>query len=203
MGFNGLFDIPSLLILLVSVSLYAYRKSFPVFFGSLQIVFAYFVKFSILIKIIMSILIRTPAVNNVIKRAQPLSSKVIMMVFGDQNDESKHNRLVLSYLLMILTLSYAQIWIQLKWIDIRRTLKMEKGINMCNYFSKYILLKEEERARKPMMKQLVNNIKDELSNKKMTDKKKRFAGQDKDRDYLSDIKNDYNQYMPVITLVVV
>ena len=125
------------------------------------------------------------------------------MVFGDQNDESKHNRLVLSYMLMILTLSYAQIWIQLKWIDIRRTLKMEKGINMCNYFSKYILLKEEERARKPMMKQLVQNIKDELSNKKMTDKKKRYSGQDKDRDYLSDIKNDYNQYMPVITLVVV
>ena len=77
---------------------------------------------------------------------------------------------------MILTLSYAQIWIQLKWIDIRRTLKMEKGINMCNYFSKYILLKEEERTRKPMMKQLVKNIKDELSNKKMTDKKKRYAG---------------------------
>jgi len=53
---------------------------------------------------------------------------------------------------------------------------MEKGINMCNYFSKYILLKEEERTRKPMMKQLVKNIKDELSNKKMTDKKKRYAG---------------------------
>jgi hypothetical protein len=56
---------------------------------------------------------------------------------------------------MILTLSYAQIWIQLKWIDIRRTLKNEKGVNLCNYFGRYVHLKEEERARKPMMKQLM------------------------------------------------
>jgi hypothetical protein len=91
MGFNGLFDIPSLLFLLVSVSLYAYRKSFPVFFGSLQICFAYYVKFSIFIKIIMSVFLRNAIVNNMIEKASPLNKKVITMVFGDQNDESKKN----------------------------------------------------------------------------------------------------------------
>lgn len=106
MGFNGLFDVPSLLFLLVSVSLYAYRKSFPVFFGSLQICFAYYVKYSIFIKIIMSILIRTESINLMIKKANPLSNKIIIMVFGDQNDESKNNQLVASFCLMILTLSY-------------------------------------------------------------------------------------------------
>lgn len=108
MGFNGLFDVPSLLFLLVSVSLYAYRKSFPVFFGSLQICFAYYVKFSIFIKIIVSILIRTDPVFTMIKKAYPLSEKVLTMVFGDQNYD---NQLVASFLLMILTLSYTQIWI--------------------------------------------------------------------------------------------
>ena len=54
-----------------------------------------------------------------------------------------------------------------------------------------------------MMKKLVSDIKDELSSKKSTDKKKRTTGPSKDRDFLSDIKNDYNKYMPIITLVTV
>lgn len=87
MGFNGLFDVPSLLFILVSVSLYAYRKSFPVFFGSLQIFFAYYVKFSIFIKIIVSIMIRNDSVNILIKKANPLSNKIFLMVFGDQKNE--------------------------------------------------------------------------------------------------------------------
>lgn len=60
MGFNGLFDIPALCLMLVFFSFYAYRKSFPIFFAQFTIFFSYYIGVAVFIKICYAIVVNIP-----------------------------------------------------------------------------------------------------------------------------------------------
>jgi predicted branched-subunit amino acid permease len=55
MGFNGLFEIPQLFMILVLASFYAYRKNLLVTYGLLIVFVAYYIQFALTMKILYAL----------------------------------------------------------------------------------------------------------------------------------------------------
>jgi hypothetical protein len=62
MASNGLFDIPTLILILVSIALYAYRQSFIVGYTRFVFYLVYYMKYAMTIKVLIMISLRIPFV---------------------------------------------------------------------------------------------------------------------------------------------
>lgn len=63
MASNGLFDIPTLMLILISVALYAYRQSFIVLYTQIVFYLVYYMKYAMTIKVLCMVCMRIPFVE--------------------------------------------------------------------------------------------------------------------------------------------
>lgn len=64
LGCPGLFDIPQMIMILLVVSVYAFRKSIPVFFGFLNISLAYWIQIGLMFKLCLGICLNTAFIKD-------------------------------------------------------------------------------------------------------------------------------------------
>lgn len=55
MAYNALFDLPQLILILISIAFFAFRKSFSVQFNLLNFFIVYFFQFSLMVKLVVGI----------------------------------------------------------------------------------------------------------------------------------------------------
>jgi hypothetical protein len=64
MVFNGVFDLPSLVLILFIFGFYSYRKAFITFFGLLNFFICYYIQVALLIKLVAKIALKVGFVND-------------------------------------------------------------------------------------------------------------------------------------------
>ena len=123
MAFNALFDLPQLILILVSVAFWSYRKSFYVMYGLLTFFIAYYFQIALMIKLIIGVAMNVDFIKEyLLDNPNFTSSIVINVLFGDSKSMDSNNLLMrYSYQFsLLLCIYFAQIWKQTKWSMIRQ-----------------------------------------------------------------------------------
>lgn len=90
MASNGLFDIPTLMFILITVALYAFRQSFIVGYTRLLFYLVYYMKYAMMIKVLIMIILRIPFMDQKIEANQSsIQVQLILIMFGDTTYDEK------------------------------------------------------------------------------------------------------------------
>ena len=123
MAFNALFDLPQLILILVSVAFWSYRKSFYVMYGLLTFFIAYYFQIALMIKLIIGVAMNVDFIKEYLSDNPNFTSSIVINVlFGDSKSMDSDNKLMrYSYeFSLLLCIYFAQIWKQTKWSMIRQ-----------------------------------------------------------------------------------
>lgn len=95
MAFNALFDLPQLILILVSVAFWSYRKSFYVMYGLLTFFIAYYFQIALMIKLIIGVAMNVDFIKEyLLDNPNFTSSIVINVLFGDSKSMDSNNLLM-------------------------------------------------------------------------------------------------------------
>jgi hypothetical protein len=87
MAYNALFDLPQLILILVCIAFFAFRKSFPIQFNLLNFFIAYFFQFSLMVKLVTGIAMKVDFIKEYLSDNPEAKISVFLQVlFGDSKN---------------------------------------------------------------------------------------------------------------------
>ena len=85
MGFNGLFDIPQLFMILLVIASYAFRKVFPIGYAKFNVFLVYYISYALVVKFCYGILSHINYIDYKLENNQDLKFvKALKLIFGDR-----------------------------------------------------------------------------------------------------------------------
>lgn len=126
MNFNGLFDVPSMVFILILLSFYALRKSFAVQYAVYAFFLAHYLHISLLLQLLFTILTDIDIIESYFQKHRDSQLvQVCRLLFG--MNFKRRQELTGAYMakeacffsFQLLTIFTAQAWMQSRWCAIR------------------------------------------------------------------------------------
>lgn len=210
MGFNGVFDLPTLFMILVLKSLYAFRKSYFVFYQTFSLFVLYYIQFTVVLKLLYSILTGIGYVEEFMQdRSQNPYVKACTILFGINFSSELTNgylsKKMSFYAFLLLCLFFAQVYRQCKWADIREV--TEDSLPEAWSFTRlveYMRTKEqtklEQEREKTLISEAVVKSGGNMGSKSKKDSKQKNKSRAKSQGAFKKMKQDFNKYLPTLLL---
>mmetsp|Transcript_34734 Transcript_34734/g.53327 ORF Transcript_34734/g.53327 Transcript_34734/m.53327 type:complete len:447 (-) Transcript_34734:8731-10071(-) len=159
MGFNGLFDIPQLFLILLMLAFYAFRKSYYVGFGKFIFFSAYYIHFALLLKLTLGILLRIDFVKDYIQQHEKaVFVKIVTVTFGQrqadpgESDASFKLQMHAYQLCLVLCICFCHSWKLTKEIDIQdRTKHLPPSTDFFTRLHTYLSQRETQKSRSELI----------------------------------------------------
>jgi len=168
MGFNGLFDLPQLFMILCIMSAFVFRQMIRVQFGYSLVFLSIYIQTALTLKIVYLIAIQIDFVDDYIKENFETNFyiKWLRIVFGQHSNIKEvedQNTSRIAYLICLFICIYScQVWRQCKWIEFRdktSAIKKLKGADFLTKVSFYFNHRDEIYTEKDKLDQIIKSKK--------------------------------------------
>ena len=152
MGFNGLFDLPQLLFILLTLGAYAFRRRYYAAYGLSNFALASYIQLALTVKLLYGIVIRIEFVTMLMREHEATSGYVLFcrIVFGDHFRDAQdtvpeyQSRQLAYYTSIFMCIYFCQVWKQAKCKDIKeRTSCMGDDVDFVTRALHYYQYREE------------------------------------------------------------
>lgn len=107
MAYNALFDLPQLILILISIAFFAFRKSFAVQFNLLNFFIVYIFQFTLMVKLVVGIAMKVPFIKEYLSDYPDDKISVFLQVlFGDSDNLNGNALMRRSYQFALLMCLY-------------------------------------------------------------------------------------------------
>lgn len=217
MGYNGLYDIPQLFMILILFSFFAYRKSAPRAYACFTLFFIYYIGVAVVLKTLYSIFLHIPIVSKwVLSHQEKTVVVVLQTLFGQRlksqaddglgvGSSSTESLESITYRISSIgTLICAKGWVSAKWCQIReKTQVLKDGTWWWIRYSFFLRYKDEIVSKDQRLEEHLKEIRKQhrgrqnlAKNQQAIVKKfKKFNS-----DLLGAFKSDLNKYLPTMCI---